>query len=51
MQAIPKQNPSDPAVGATIDRLRAALPASALVGGAAAENHDLETALADARRS
>ena len=30
----------------TIDRLRAALPAGALVGGAAAENHDLERALA-----
>ncbi len=48
VQAIPKQNPSDPAVGATIDRLRSTLPAAALVGGAAAENHDLETALADA---
>ena len=30
----------------TIDRLRAALPTGALVGGAAAENHDLEQALA-----
>ncbi len=48
IQAIPRQNPSDPAVGATIDRLRAGLPAGALVGGAAAENHDLERALADA---
>ena len=35
-----------PSVGATIERLRAALPAGALVGGAAAENHDLEAALA-----
>ena len=43
VQAIPRQNPSDPAVGRTIDRLRSALPAGALVGGAAAENHDLET--------
>ena len=33
-------------LGATIDRLRATLPAGALVGGAAAENHDLEAALA-----
>jgi RND superfamily putative drug exporter len=48
VQAIPRQNPSDPAVGHTIDRLRTALPANALVGGAAAENHDLETALANA---
>jgi RND superfamily putative drug exporter len=48
VQAIPRQNPSDPAVGRTIDRLRATLPAGALVGGAAAENHDLETSLANA---
>jgi RND superfamily putative drug exporter len=44
--AIPRQDPSDPAVGATIDRLRTELPAGALLGGAVAENHDLETALA-----
>jgi RND superfamily putative drug exporter len=44
--ATPTTDPSDPAVGATIDRLRTALPASALVGGAVAENHDLEEALA-----
>jgi RND superfamily putative drug exporter len=44
--AQPKQDPSDPAVGATIDRLRDSLPANALVGGVAAENHDLEQALA-----
>jgi putative drug exporter of the RND superfamily len=48
VQAIPRQNPSDPAVGHTIDRLRSTLPASALVGGAVAENHDLETQLANA---
>ena len=48
VQAIPRQNPSDPAVGRTIDRLRTTLPAAALVGGAAAENHDLETSLANA---
>ena len=46
MQATPSADPSSPAVGRTIDRLRAALPAQALVGGAAAENHDLERALA-----
>ena len=43
--AVPREDPSDPAVGATIERLRAALPPAALVGGAAAENHDLEEAL------
>jgi RND superfamily putative drug exporter len=48
VQAIPRQNPSDPAVGRTIDRLRSAMPAGALVGGAAAENHDLESELANA---
>ena len=46
MQAIPTTDPSSKATGRTIDRLRAALPAGALVGGAAAENHDLERALA-----
>ncbi|MGE5433516.1 MAG: MMPL family transporter [Candidatus Doudnabacteria bacterium] len=46
IQAIPKADPSSAAVGRTIDRLRTALPAQALVGGAAAENHDLERALA-----
>jgi RND superfamily putative drug exporter len=44
--AIPRQDPSNPAVGATIDRLRAELPAGALLGGAAAENHDLQQLLA-----
>ena len=44
--ATPAADPSDPAVGSTIDRLRDALPFEALVGGAAAENHDLEEALA-----
>jgi putative drug exporter of the RND superfamily len=47
IQATPTADPSDPAVGATIDRLRGELPGGALVGGAAAENHDLEEALAD----
>ena len=45
VQVVPAHDPSDPAVGATIERLRARLPAAALVGGAAAENHDLEQAL------
>jgi putative drug exporter of the RND superfamily len=44
--ATPAADPSDPAVGSTIERLRDALPAEALVGGAAAENYDLEEALA-----
>jgi RND superfamily putative drug exporter len=48
VQAIPTKNPSDPAVGSTIERLRSTLPSGALVGGAAAENHDLEQALARA---
>jgi RND superfamily putative drug exporter len=43
--AIPKQDPSNPAVGHTIDRLRAELPAGSLVGGAVAENDDLQAAL------
>jgi RND superfamily putative drug exporter len=46
VQAIPTTDPSSKATGHTIDRLRSALPAGALVGGAAAENHDLESALA-----
>ena len=45
LTAVPNADPSDPSVGATIDRIRAALPSEALVGGAVAENHDLEQAL------
>jgi putative drug exporter of the RND superfamily len=37
--------PASADAGATLDRLRRALPAHALVGGAAAENRDLERAL------
>jgi RND superfamily putative drug exporter len=48
IQAVPSTGPSDPAVGQTIDRLRSTLPQSTLVGGAVAENHDLEAALATA---
>ncbi|MFI5004699.1 MAG: MMPL family transporter [Solirubrobacterales bacterium] len=43
--AIPRQDPSNPAVGATIKRLRVQLPAGTLVGGAVAENHDLQQLL------
>ncbi len=45
LTAVPSRDPSNPAVGATIDRLRAHLPAGSLVGGAVAENHDLQAAL------
>jgi RND superfamily putative drug exporter len=43
--AIPTRGPSNPAVGATIDRLRAKLPSGSLLGGAVAENHDLQATL------
>jgi RND superfamily putative drug exporter len=46
IQATPTTDPSSSATGHTIDRLRSVLPNGALVGGAAAENHDLEKALA-----
>ncbi len=46
LQVIPNVDPSSTEVGAMIDRLRAALPPTLLVGGATAENHDLEQALA-----
>ena len=45
IQAVPTVDPSDPTLDATVDRLRADLPASALVGGAAVENLDLKTQL------
>jgi putative drug exporter of the RND superfamily len=45
VQAIPTTDPSSAATGRTIDRLRSELPPAALVGGAAAENHDLEQVL------
>ncbi len=45
INAIPSQDPSSPGVGRTIDRLRTELPTGALVGGAVAENHDLQQAL------
>jgi RND superfamily putative drug exporter len=45
IQAVPVNDPSSNGAARTIDRLRTALPAGMLVGGAAAENHDLESAL------
>ena len=45
VQAIPTTDPSASRTGATIDRLRTELPAGVLVGGAAAENHDLAASL------
>ncbi len=47
IQAIPTVDPSDPALAATVDRLRADLPSTSLVGGAAVENLDLKTQLDD----
>ncbi len=43
--AIPRQDPSNPAVGATIERLRAQVPSGTVLGGAVAENHDLQHVL------
>ncbi|MFC6696403.1 MMPL family transporter [Nocardioides daphniae] len=45
IQAVPTVDPSDPALSKTVDRLRADLPDSALVGGAAVENLDLKAQL------
>jgi putative drug exporter of the RND superfamily len=45
IQAIPTVDPSDPTLATTVDRLRADLPASAKVGGAAVENLDLKAQL------
>jgi putative drug exporter of the RND superfamily len=45
IQAVPTVDPSDPQLAETIDRLRAELPDSALVGGAAVENLDLKSQL------
>ncbi|GAA4477991.1 MMPL family transporter [Rhodococcus olei] len=47
LQAVPDVDPSDPALAGTLDRLRADLPESAIVGGAPAENLDLQQALND----
>ncbi|HEY4929920.1 MAG TPA: MMPL family transporter [Acidimicrobiales bacterium] len=45
-QVVSTTGPSTAATGATIDHLRRVLPVGALVGGAAAENHDLQQSLA-----
>ena len=45
IQAIPTVDPSDPALTDTVERLRADLPADALLGGAAIENLDLKQQL------
>lgn len=45
-QVVPTTGPSTPATGVTITDLRHRLPRGALVGGAAAENFDLQQALA-----
>ncbi len=45
-QVVPSTGPSTTATGATIDRIRRVLPPGTLVGGAAAENHDLQQSLA-----
>jgi RND superfamily putative drug exporter len=45
-QVVPSTGPSTTTTGATIDHLRQVLPAGSMVGGAAAENHDLQQTLA-----
>jgi RND superfamily putative drug exporter len=45
IQAVPTVDPSNPALARTVDRLRADLPGTAMVGGAAVENLDLKTQL------
>ena len=45
-QVVPTTGPSTTATGVTIDHLRQVLPPGTLVGGAAAENHDLQQSLA-----
>ena len=45
-QVVPTTGPSTTTTGATIDHLRRVLPAGTMIGGAAAENHDLQQSLA-----
>ncbi|WP_431969870.1 MMPL family transporter [Nocardia sp. bgisy134] len=47
MQALPDVDPSDARMGGILDDLRDTLPSGALVGGAPAENLDLQQALND----
>ncbi len=45
-QVVPSTGPSTTTTGGTIDHLRQVLPPGSLIGGAAAENHDLQQSLA-----
>ncbi|RNI24619.1 MMPL family transporter [Flexivirga caeni] len=45
LQAVPRVDPSDPALAHTVGRLRVELPSGTLVGGAAVENLDLKSQL------
>jgi len=45
INVVPKVDPSSPRLAAVLERLRGELPAGAVVGGAAAENIDLQHAL------
>jgi RND superfamily putative drug exporter len=45
IDAVPSSGAASDRFDSTVERVRAELPAAALVGGAAAENHDLEAAL------
>jgi putative drug exporter of the RND superfamily len=45
IQAVPTSGAAGAGFDATVERLRATLPPAALLGGAAAESHDLESAL------
>jgi len=45
IEAVPSVGPSSPAFGEAVRRLRTQLPSSALVGGPAVENLDLESSL------
>ena len=45
ISAVPRVDPSDPSLTATVDRLRSDLPEGTLVGGAAVENLDLKAQL------
>ena len=47
LAAVPTVDPSDPAMATILAQLRTELPAQALVGGAPAENLDLQQALND----
>ncbi len=47
LQSLPTVDASDPQMNAILERLRADIPAGALVGGAPAENLDLKQALND----